>query len=234
MHSFNWLIWLSGGAITHDNMHIVTAALIAVVILTCAALYRLSLKSIDQEIVPDGRVSLKNVMQFSVEKLLEMMEGIMGHDAKHYFPLIGALFIYIFLNNLMGVIPGFVPATDNINTTVACSITVFVFYNVVGIRTQGLKNYIAHFMGPIWWLAWLMLPIELISHLVRPVSLGVRLFGNITGDHMVMGIFSGLVPLVVPVIFMLLGIFVSFIQAFVFSLLSSVYIGLAVAHEEHH
>jgi F-type H+-transporting ATPase subunit a len=110
---------------------------------------------------------------------------------------------------------------------------VFLYYNVVGIKTQGLKNYLGHMTGPILWLAPLIFVIELISHLVRPMSLSLRLFGNINGDHVVLGIFSDLVPLVLPVIFMALGIFVSVIQAFVFTLLSTIYIGLATAHEEH-
>jgi F-type H+-transporting ATPase subunit a len=123
------------------------------------------------------------------------------------------------------------PPTDNINTNIPCAIIVFLYYNFVGIREQGFIKYFKHFAGPIIWLAPLMFSIELISHLVRPLSLSVRLFGNITGDHMVLGIFSQLTPLVVPVIFLFLALFVAFIQAFVFSLLSTVYIALATEAE---
>ena len=194
----------------------------------------------EEELVPTDKLSLKNIFQVAVENLLGLMEGIIGPDAKLYFPLIGSLFIYIFINNLMGIIPGFLPATENVNTNFAMSITVFLYYNYVGIKKQGLMNYIKHFFGPtkglpvaMMWLPVLIFAIEIVSHVVRPASLAVRLFGNITGDHVVLGIFSELVPLIVPIIFFALGIFVSFIQAFVFSLLSTVYIGLAVAHEEH-
>ena len=232
MHEFSWFGWISD-KVTHHNIHIFTAGLVAVLLILFSLVYRRSLKSVEEELVPTGKVSLKNIFQVTVENILGLMEGVIGPDAKLYFPLIGSLFIYIFINNLMGVIPGFLPATENVNTNFAMSITVFLYYNYVGIKKQGIKNYLKHFMGPLWMLAPLMFLIELVSHIVRPVSLAVRLFGNITGDHVVLGIFSDLVPLIVPVIFFALGIFVSFIQAFVFSLLSTVYIGLAVAHEEH-
>ena len=142
----------------------------------------------------------------------------------------GALFIYILFSNLLGLIPGFLPPTDNLNTNVACALTVFIFYNYQGFKAHGFA-YLKHFMGPIWWLAPIMVVIEVISHLVRPASLSVRLFGNISGDHLVLGIFSSLVPIGVPVIFLFLGLFVSVIQAFVFTLLSMVYISLATAHD---
>lgn len=231
MHEFTWFGWISD-SVTHYNSHIFSGLLVAFFLILCAFLYRRSMKSIEEEIVPSDKFSLKNIMQVTVEGVLSLMQGVIGPDARLYFPLIGALFIYIFFNNLLGIIPGFLPATENVNTNFACSITVFVYYNYVGIRKHGL-SYFKHFMGPIWWLVWLMLPIELISHAVRPLSLSIRLFGNITGDHVVIGIFSELTPLIVPVLFLALGIFISFIQAFVFSLLSTVYIGLAVAHEEH-
>jgi F-type H+-transporting ATPase subunit a len=134
----------------------------------------------------------------------------------------------------MGVIPGFLPPTDNINTTLACGLVVFVYFNYVGIRENGLINYLKHFAGPVVALAPLMLVVELIGICVRPISLALRLFGNITGDHMVFGIFSELVPIGVPILFLALGIFVAFIQAFVFSLLSTIYVALALPHEEHH
>lgn len=232
MHEFNWFGWASN-SVNHENVHVFTAAFVSLLIIICSFLYKASLKTTDEEIMASPKLNLKNIFQSSIESLLGLMEGIIGPDAKYYFPLIGGLFIYIFLNNLMGIIPGMIPATENVNTNFACSITVFVYYNVMGIKRNGLVNYLKHFMGPIWWLAPLMFIIELISHMVRPASLAIRLFGNITGDHVVLGIFSELVPLVIPIIFLVLGIFVAFVQAFVFSLLSTVYIGLAVAHEEH-
>jgi F-type H+-transporting ATPase subunit a len=122
------------------------------------------------------------------------------------------------------------PATDNINTTVAIGLFVFVLYNALGAKESGLK-YFAHFLGPVWWLAPLMVVIELISHLVRPMSLGLRLAGNMTGDHTVLSIFLDKYPIGIPIIFYSLGIFVCLVQAFVFTLLSMVYVGMATEHE---
>ena len=233
MHDFSWLGLISE-KINHENIHVFTAGLVVLFLIIATLLARPRLKKIEERLVPEAKTSLPNIFEVAVENILGLMEGIIGHEAKQYFPLIGTIFIYIFLCNAVALIPGFVPPTDNINTNLAISLTVFVYYNYVGIRKQGFKNYLKHFLGPIIWLGPLMLVIELIGHLVRPVSLALRLFGNITGDHLVLGIFSTLTPILVPVIFLALGLFVSFIQAFVFSLLSTIYIGLAVAHEEHH
>lgn len=231
-HGFNWFEWLIPG-VNSFNSHIFAGLFSSLVLIVCALIYRLTLGSTSSEVVPDGRVSIKNMFQVATEGVLSLMEGVIGPEAKQYFPLIGATFIYIFVNNILGTIPGFSPATGNVNTNLACAIVVFVYYNYLGIKKQGFKNYMKHLMGPIWWIAPLLFSIELISHLARPLTLTIRLFGNLTGDHIVLGIFSELVPLVVPVLFMAFGIFVSFIQAFVFTLLSIVYIGLAVAHEEY-
>lgn len=233
MHQFTWIGWISD-SINHHNSHIFTAIFVTLLLIGLGLLYKRSLKSVEEELVPSSKFSFKNVFQVIVEKLYGLVEDIIGKDAKKYFPLIGGVFIYVFVNNILGVIPGFLPATENIGTNWAVGITVFLYYNYQGIKSHGVVHYFKHFLGPVWWLAWLMLPIELISHAVRPISLGIRLYGNILGDHTVIAIFSELTPYVVPVIFLALGIFVSFIQAFVFSLLSTVYISLATAHDEEH
>jgi F-type H+-transporting ATPase subunit a len=159
-----------------------------------------------------------------------LVDQVMGHGSQKYVPLIGAIFVYILFNNFFGLVPGVTPATENLNTTLAAGLSVFVLYNAFGLKENGI-GYLKHFLGPLIWLAPLMLPIELISHLVRPASLGLRLMGNMTGDHTVLGIFLNLVPIGVPIIFYVLGMFVCFVQAFVFSLLSMVYISLATAHD---
>lgn len=233
MHDFTWLGMISAHRINHHNIHIFSAGLIVLLLIIATLLVARKLRRTDERIIPESKGTLTNIFEAVVEALLGLVEGIIGPDAPKYFPLIGALFIYIFLSNLMGLIPGFLPPTDNINTNLACSLTVFAYYNIMGIKSHGLKNYIKHFMGPILWLGPLVFVIEIIGHAVRPLSLSLRLFGNITGDHLVLGIFSDLVPLFVPVIFLALGLFVSFIQAFVYSLLSTIYIGLATAHEDH-
>ena len=232
MHDFTWFGLISGGRINHHNIHVFSSGLVVVFLIVSALLVHRKLKRVEERLVPAPKTTLVNLFESAVENLLGLMRGIVGADAPKYLPLIGSLFIYIFLCNVLALIPGFLPPTDNINTNFACALTVFVYYHVMGIRTHGLKGYLKHFMGPILWLGPLMFVIEMIGHLVRPVSLSLRLFGNITGDHLVLGIFSDLVPIFVPVIFLALGLFVSFIQAFVFSLLSTIYISLATAHEE--
>ena len=232
MHSFTWF-GLMSDKIGHHNIHVVSTTFIVLLIITATLMITRKLRRTEERLVPEPRGTLINLFETTVESILGLMEGIIGPDAPKYFPLIGALFIYIFISNVLGLIPGFLPPTDNINTNLACSLTVFLYYNAMGIKSHGLKNYIKHFMGPILWLGPLVFVIEIIGHLVRPLSLSLRLFGNITGDHLVLGIFSDLVPVLIPVIFLALGLFVSFIQAFVYSLLSIIYIALATAHEDH-
>lgn len=232
MNHFSWIGHFFH--LDHHYIHVGHAAFTAILLTLLGFVAYLRLRKTEAALVPGSKISVPNLFEVAVESLLGLMEGIIGHGAKKYFPLIGTLFIYIFVNNLLGVIPGFLPPTDNINTTLACGLIVFVYFNYVGIRENGIVNYLKHFAGPVIFLAPLMLVIELIGVAVRPLSLGLRLFGNITGDHLVFGIFSDLVPIGVPVIFLALAIFVSFIQAFVFSLLSTIYVSLALPHDEEH
>lgn len=220
--------------IDHQYLHIATAGLAASALIISAIFANRRLKNTERCLVPSDKPTPATLFEVIVEALLNLMEGVMGKKAWKFFPLIGGLFIYILTCNILGLIPGMTPPTENINTNAACAIIVFIYYNYLGIKEQGFIHYLKHFMGPVIWLGPLMLVIELISHLVRPVSLSVRLFGNMTGDHMVLGVFSNLVPLFVPVIFMGLGLFISFIQAFVFSLLSIIYISLATETETTH
>ena len=185
--------------------------------------------------VPDTGFGARNLMELLIGALLGLFESVMGsrEKAARYFPLMGTLFLYILISNLMGVIPGFLPPTTDMSTNLAMSLVVFIVFNVAGVMANGL-GYFKHLMGPLLAVAWLILPLELIGLLVRPLSLSLRLLGNLTGDHLVLGIFSDLVPYVIPAVFLFLGIFVSFVQAFVFSLLSVVYVALAVAHHDDH
>jgi F-type H+-transporting ATPase subunit a len=156
---------------------------------------------------------------------------VIGEGGRKYIPMFSAIFLFVLANNLMGIIPGMTPATENINTTFAMGLFTFLAYNMYGIKENGI-GYLQHFLGPIIWLAPIMLPIELISHMVRPFSLGLRLANVMMGDHTVVGIFLGLGPgVVLPIPFYLLGIFVCFVQAFVFTLLSMVYVAMATAHD---
>jgi F-type H+-transporting ATPase subunit a len=163
-----------------------------------------------------------------------LSDTVIGHGAERYVPLMASFFIFILCANFIGLVPGFTPPTSSFDITFALGVVSFIAFNYYGFQVQGI-SYLKHFAGPILWLAPLMFALEMIGALVRPVSLGLRLFGNLFGDHLVLEIFTGLTKVGVPVVFYLLGTLVSVIQAFVFTLLSMIYIALAVAHhgEEH-
>lgn len=174
--------------------------------------------------IPGG---LQNFMEVIVGGIENMIVETMGEHGRPFFPLIATLALFILTSNLIGLVPGFFPPTANLNTTAACALVVFVATHVVGIKEHGL-HYVKHFMGPIVWLAPLIFFIEIIGHLSRLLSLSLRLFGNMQGHELVLMIFFTLgakyyLP-VAPLPMMLMGILVSFIQAFVFMLLSMIYI----------
>ncbi|HEY3307557.1 MAG TPA: F0F1 ATP synthase subunit A [Desulfuromonadaceae bacterium] len=170
--------------------------------------------------IPTG---FQNFMEIIIGGIENMVVETMGEHGRPFFPLIATLAIFILVSNLIGLVPGFFPPTANINTTAACAIIVFISTHVVGIKHHGL-HYLKHFMGPIAWLAPVIFFIEVIGHLSRPVSLTLRLFGNMNGHELVLMIFFGLAPFLVPLPMMLMGVLVSFIQAFVFMLLAMIYI----------
>jgi F-type H+-transporting ATPase subunit a len=210
------------------------------------------------ELVPRGA---QNVMELILEQFLAMLDDVIGHEGRRYVPLIATLGLFILLANLLGLVPGLVAPTANLNTTAACAIIVFVTYHAIGIRKQGLASYAKHFMGPVPWLAPLMVPIELVSHLARPLSLSLRLFGNMTGGHILLAVFfflmgfdgilgwalSGslgglmlgapteLIMILFTVGFLYpLKILVAFLQAFIFVMLSMLYIAAAIEEADHH
>jgi F-type H+-transporting ATPase subunit a len=145
-------------------------------------------------------------------------------------PFFATIFLFILFANLIGLLPGFTPPTDSFHTTFALGAVSFVVYNYYGFQEHGAK-YLKHFMGPVVWLAPLMIVVELFSHAFRPISLAIRLFGNMFADHLVLGIFTDLTKLVAPVAFYMLGALVCVVQAFVFTVLSMVYVALAVSHD---
>ncbi len=210
--------------------HVSNALIISAILIVIAILGYRQLKKREDDIVPEGKLTFGTFVEMIVESLSNIIVDTMGPRGREFVLLIGTLALFILFNNLSGLVPGFLPATDNVNTTFACSLTVFVMTHYYGFKEHGVK-YLKQFMGPFWWLAPLMVPIELIGHIARPLSLGLRLFGNITGDHLVTAIFFGLVPLLVPLPVMFLGLFVAFVQTFVFMLLSMAYFSGAISHE---
>lgn len=188
----------------------------------------------DVAIAPAGKLSIRGLIEMCTEFVTNLAERVIGHHGRHYAPFFTAIFFFVLLNNLLGVLPGMTPATQNLNTTVAFGVFMFLTYNFLGVRAVGVGPYLKHFMGPILLLAPLMIPIEIISHLVRPVSLGLRLGNVMTGDHKVLEVFLSHFPLLIPIPFYMMGMFVCFVQAFVFTLLSMVYVSLASAGHDHH
>ena len=193
-------------------------------------------KSADKGLGPPRTMNLRNFFEYTAESVYGMVEGAMGEkNAARFFPLIGALWIFILFSNLIGLIPGLIAPTDTLKTNVGLALMVFVLTHYFGVKEHGLA-YFKHFLGPSPALAPLMLPIEIVSHVARPLSLSVRLMGNMMADHKVVFSFFALVPLIVPLPFMLLGLLVCLIQALVFCTLTMVYISMAIEHEpdDHH
>jgi F-type H+-transporting ATPase subunit a len=228
------------GAGGHLSAYQVFMALIVLVAIT-AALLKAGLNRLGAEdrIVPESTLTIRTFFELIVESVLGMMRDIIGPTADRFLPLIGTLAIFIFVSNVLALVPGFQPPTANLNTTLALALPVFFATHFFGVKEHGLA-YFKHFFGPIlkWYalpLMAIMLLIEIISHLARPLSLSLRLLGNMFGDHQVLAVFMGLlaVPLLYPIPIVALGLVVCIVQTLVFCLLSMVYIGLAVAHEDH-
>lgn len=228
---WKWLMFQD----THFDLWHVAGALLVLVFVTIAALayHAAASQSGDDKIVPPPTFNLRNLVEMFTETVMGVAVGVMGkRNARRFLPLIGTLAFFIFFCNCLALIPGFIPPTATLKTNVALALTVFVLTHVFGVAEHGL-SYFKHFLGPVWYLSWLMLPIELVSHLARPLSLSLRLLGNIAADHKVVSAFFLLVPLLVPVPFLILGVLVVIVQTLVFSLLSMIYIQGAVAHEGH-
>jgi F-type H+-transporting ATPase subunit a len=175
----------------------------------------------------------QQMLELVVSGLKGLLRDIIGHDGDRYLYIIGSFAAFIFVSNIFGIFFFLQPPTSNPNTTFGLALCAFLYYNYQGIRSQGLVHYLKHFAGPMPLLAPLMIPIEIIGHLARILSLGMRLFGNIFGEHTATGIFMGMLPFVLPWPMMGLGIFGAFLQTFVFIMLTMVYIGGATVVEEH-
>lgn len=252
MYHYSWLELTGGVEAIEHALHLapnhalailgswlVCLLLTLVALVGRAGLNRARARGGTEQYLADGSLTVRNMFELLTEGLDDLLGSILGkHDARLFFGLLAGLFTYILASNVIGLLPGMLPPTDNINTNMAMAVVVLVVFNAVGISRNGPVAYFKHLLGPVWWLAPLLFVVEAMGlFLVRPISLSLRLTGNIFGDHMVFGIMSELTHgIVIPFIFLGLGIFVSFIQALVFTLLSSVYIAVAAAHEggDHH
>ncbi|NPA59591.1 MAG: F0F1 ATP synthase subunit A [Epsilonproteobacteria bacterium] len=216
------------GLISHDKSfiyltHMLLSAGLALLIVRAAMA--------NLQLVPTGA---QNLMEAYLQGVLQMGKDVMGEEnARRYVPLVATIGLFVVIANLIGVIPGFEAPTAFLEMPLALALVVFVYYNYEGIRRQGVVKYFKHFLGPVWWLYWLMFPIEIVSHFSRLVSLSFRLFGNVKGDDMFLMVILMLAPWLLPMIPFALLTFMAFLQAFIFMMLTTVYIGSAVVTEEH-
>jgi F-type H+-transporting ATPase subunit a len=252
-HPFTWYALLPESVQHAIGEHTFFALIAALLLLLFAVKARASLTAAKDPAVPAADLGCRNIAELLVQLVVSQSDAIIGRQGRKYVPFFATFFFFILLSNLLGLLPGFAPPTGNLNTTLGLALVSFVGYNVIGGREQGL-NYLKHFFGPmtslpgasviskIAFVPVLLISVtfffilEAFSHGFRPVSLSLRLFGNMMGDHQVIEAFIGLTKLVVPVAFYLMGTLVSVIQAFVFTLLSMIYVALAVSHghdEEH-
>ncbi|HMQ11546.1 MAG TPA: F0F1 ATP synthase subunit A [Oligoflexia bacterium] len=245
-HPKTWFHIIPG--VDHHNVHMVTASFIVLILIAGTWIVYPRVRDIRANLVPEKKFNLKSFFELLVEVLAGLSRDIIGPHHYKYLPFVGTIFIFIFFSNLIGMVPGFLPPTENWATGTAIAIISFIAYNYFGFSEHG-PSYLKHFLAPISIQGvksvalklFLIIPlvafhllfgtIEIMSNFIRPVTLSVRLFINIFVDHLVLGIFSGLVPILLPIIFMVLGIFVCFMQAFIFTVLSMVYISLATAHD---
>lgn len=216
--------WLNGAEVSFVHVVLTLLSMGVVAILVAASWKKF-------KPVPDAKLTPRTFF----EMLIEMIHNLLIeqlHDkkeARKYLPLVFGLAVFIFFNNACALIPGLAPATDNLNTNVGMALIVFFVSNVAAIRKKGFLKYLKEFCGPVWWLAPLMFPIEVIGQLVRPVTLSVRLMGNMYGDHAVVAVLMTLCAAVIPAVMMCLGVLVVVLQTAVFCILTVVYLSMALS-----
>lgn len=210
---------------THDFIFVFHTLLVVSIALILARMATSKL-----QMVPTG---VQNIFEAYVQGVIYMGKDVIGEErARQYLPLVASLGLLIFFGNVIGIIPGFESPTSNLNFTLTLALCVFIYYNYQGIRKQGFVHYFAHFAGPVAWLAPLMFPIEIISHLSRIISLSFRLFGNIKGDDLFLAVLLMLAPWIAPLPAFFMLTFMAFLQTFIFMILTYVYLAGAVALEE--
>lgn len=224
------------GAIPAPGLLFMNALCVAILLIAFAAVARRNLAAVPRKVW-----SAQNFGEFLVESMMNFTRGIIGPGGEKYTPLVGTIFFFILFSNLWGLIPGFHAPTANLSTTLALGLIVFIYVQYVGIRSNGLVGYIKHFMGPMPALSPLLFPVEVISELVKPFTLAMRLFGNIFGEDTVIVVLAMLavtmlpapiIPFQFPIL--LLGLLTSFVQAMVFSLLTCIYLSLQSHHDSEH
>jgi F-type H+-transporting ATPase subunit a len=217
------------GIHTVNHAAVATAGIVTIGLVVAGFAANSALGRGEEQVAPANRFSLRGLFEVITEFITNLSDSVIGVEGRHFVPLFAAVFTFVYANNMLGMLPGLVPATENMNMTSAMAILVFLGYNFVGIQHHGI-GYIKHFLGPMPILIPFMLPLEILSHLVRPFSLSMRLSNVLAGDHAVVGVFVDLTKVIGPLPFYMLGLIVAFVQAFVFTLLSMVYVKMANDH----
>jgi len=225
-----WVLSLFGIHVQNPEQFVPDYVVMSIiVVITLIVFFRLSSRNLKP--VPS---KMQSFLELLIHTFENQLVEIVGEQGRKYVPLVATIGIFIFSSNLLGLIPGLMSPTSNLNVTAACALVVFIYYHWQGIKSLGFFKYLKHFMGPIPLLAPLMVPIEIISHFSRVVSLSIRLFGNIFAEELLIVVMLSIIPFFLPLPFMAVAIFTAFIQAFVFVLLTCIYLSGAVAQEEEH
>lgn len=234
--------------VNHDNLHIVSTIFIILLLVVAIMIIYPKWKKVSDNVIPEKKFNIRTVFELIIEMIASFCDDVIGPHGRQYLPFLGTLFIFLLFSNLLGLIPGFLPPTEMWVTGTSLAVISFIGFNYYGFKAHGW-SYLKHFVAPISLggiknpIAWVLIfiplfafqilfvSVEIISTVLRPVTLSIRLMVNISADHVILDTFSNLIPLIVPIPFMILGIFVSFVQAFIFTILTMVYISMAVAHD---
>lgn len=230
----NFLRWVLGifGVEGLEGKEIIPSHIVMALLVTVAIIlfFKLTVKKEKLSVREPGK--MQNFLEMIYKFFQGLVDDVIGHEGRKFIPVLTTLGLFITVSNLVGLLPEMGSPTASLNTTAGCAVFIFLYYHYQGIKKHGLLGYIRTFMGPVWWLGPLFLPIELISHLSRPLSLSLRLYGNIYGEDYVIIIIAGMLAIAAPLPVMALAVITSLLQAFIFVMLSTIYLAGAMA-EEH-
>jgi F-type H+-transporting ATPase subunit a len=215
----------------HEWLPTVGSIFITLMIVLIGLYFKRSLAKDGDNLMPSGKFSLRHLIEAGLDVVYGLAKDNCGPKYRNFLPLLAALFFFILFCNMSGLIPGLPPPTENMSHNLAMGIVVFLVYNYAGIKEHGGLGYLKTFMGPLLAIAPLFFCIEMVSHAARPASLALRLAGNIFGDHMLLGVMTGMTVLVAPSFLMFFGLLVAVIQSFVFTLLTAIYVSMAISHD---
>ncbi|MEY4630321.1 MAG: hypothetical protein RIQ81_441 [Pseudomonadota bacterium] len=215
---------------SHVFAPVASSVLVTLLILGMGIRFSSSVNSSGDDVIPQSRFGLRSLVEMILDFVYGLAKDNCGHEYRRFLTLLATIFIFILATNLSGLVPGFTPATVDISTNLAMGLTVFLTYNIAGFREHG-PGYLKQFWGPVWWIGPLFVFIELVSHMSRPFSLSLRLSGNIFADHLILSVFTGLTYVIAPSLLMFFGLIVAGMQSFVFTLLTSIYVSMAISHD---